>query len=146
MLVTLRPATDDDYEFLYRLHVAAMRPYIEQIWGWHEAWQREYFDRKFVAEKRQIILVDGADAGVLVVEEKPGTLYLGLIELLPAYQRRGIGSRLIRELMDEAHGHGLPLTLHVLKTNHPARRLYERLGFTVDADEENKWHMTNPAP
>lgn len=150
MDVQLRQATADDYAFLYALHVTTMREYVEQIWEWHDAWQEEYFARKFHPAAHQVIVVDGRDAGTLVVEWRPDEVYVALIELLPAYQGRGIGSALLHSLIAEAHGRGLPVTLHVLKPNTPARRLYERLGFRVAGDEEHRWRMMNrpdpPAP
>lgn len=144
MHVQLRQATAKDYDFLYALHVAAMREYVEQIWEWQDAWQEEYFARKFKPAARQVIVVDGCDAGTFVVEWRADEVYVALIELLPAYQGRGIGSNLLRSLIAEAHGRGLPVSLHVLKPNTPARRLYERLGFHVVGDEAHRWRMMNP--
>lgn len=145
-MVTLRQATHADYDFLYNLHVAAMRPYIEAIWGWHEAWQREYFDRKFDPAPRRIICLNNKEIGVVVVEERSNALYLALIELLPAYQGRGIGTRLVGDLQAQARARNLPLTLHVLKSNHPARRLYERLGFVIVDEEEVRYKMAYNQP
>ena len=54
---------------------------------------------------------------------------LAEIELLPAWQGRGIGSSIVRWLMKEAATAGKPLTLRVLHVNERARALYERLGF-----------------
>jgi hypothetical protein len=41
--VRLRPATFDDIDALYRIHRAALGPYVEQTWGWGEGWQAGYF-------------------------------------------------------------------------------------------------------
>lgn len=141
MDVTLRQATAADYDFLYSLHRQAMRPYVEATWGWVEAWQEEYFCKKFDPAPRRVIQVDGKDVGVLVVEDKPDHRYLALIELLPAYQGRGIGTALIKDLQNWACTHQIPLVLHVLKTNPRARALYERLGFVICGEEEVRWRM-----
>jgi len=50
------------------------------------------------------------------------------IALLPAHRNIGIGTKLIRELQEEARGAGKTLSIHVEQFN-PALRLYERLGF-----------------
>jgi len=139
---TLRPATPADFDFLFALHRAAMRAYIEPIWGWHEDWQLEYFREKYDSRQRQIIQVEGQDVGVLVVERRADELYLGLIELLPAFQGRGIGTAIIRGLIAQARAEGRPLGLHVLRTNAPARRLYERLGLRVVGEEPNRYRMS----
>jgi len=50
----------------------------------------------------------------------------------PAYRRQGIGSSLLREVIDEARYHGLcQVTLEVRKSNEAAQRLYESLGFVI---------------
>ena len=86
---SLRQATHDDYDFLYQLHVVAMREYIEVTWGWQDQWQHEYFSRKFDPNNRQIIQIDGCDAGVIIVEQRAQELYIALIEILPSFQRCG---------------------------------------------------------
>jgi ribosomal protein S18 acetylase RimI-like enzyme len=116
---------------------------VEPIWGWDEEWQANYFRQKFDPGRQRIIVCDGHDAGVLVVEERPDEIYVGLIELLPAYQRRGIGAAILNQLAADAHRRGLPLALHVLTSNDPARRLYERLGFMVVAEEEYRRRMVS---
>lgn len=90
-MYTLRQAEQADYDFLYHLHKETMQAYVEATWGWNEEWQREYFDRKWDPCRRQIIQVNGRDAGVLVVDNRQGEHYLGLIELLPEFQ--GAGNR-----------------------------------------------------
>ena len=143
-MYSLRQATHDDYDFLYQLHVAAMREYVEATWGWQEEWQQEYFARKFDPQNRQIIRIDDQDAGVIVVEQRIEELYIALIEILPAFQRRGVGASIVRQTINTAHSDGLPVSLHVLKTNDFALKLYERLGFFVVQDEGIRYKMTCP--
>jgi ribosomal protein S18 acetylase RimI-like enzyme len=143
---SLRPATAKDYDFLYRLHAVSMRPYVELLWGWEEAWQQEYFARKFDVARRKIIQIDGQDAGVLVVEQRAYEIYLALIEILPAYQGKGVGTAIISSLLETAREKGEPVILHVLKSNTPARRLYERLGFVIAAEEDYRYKMAWNAP
>jgi len=143
-MYSLRPATPEDGDLLYALNRATIREYVEPIWGWHEEWQEEYFRKKFDPQKWQVIQVDGRDAGVLVVERRPDEVYLGLIELWPEFQGGGVGTAIVNQLKSEAHGRGLTLTLHVLKTNTPARRLYERLGFRVVDEEVYRYRMSCP--
>lgn len=141
MTISLRPAQNNDYSFLFDLHEQAMRPYIDATWGCVDEWQAEYFRKKFDPNLRQIIQVDGQDAGVLVVEDHDDRLYLALIELLPAYQGHGIGSALIRDIQQRAKQTQRPLTLHVLKTNPRAIQLYQRLGFAIIQEEDVRWLM-----
>jgi len=128
--ISLRPATGADSEFCFQLHKAAMGDYITAIWGWDERRQREAHDRKFAAGRWQIITAAGADVGMLNVEYRPTEIYLSRIEIHPDYQGRGIGTRLIRALIDQASQRGQDLVLDVLTVNHRAEALYRRLGMT----------------
>ena len=141
-MFTLRQATDEDYEFLYKLHEAAMREYIAATWEWQDSWQREYFQRNWDPSARRIIQISEVDAGVVVVDWQPDACYIGLIELLPAYQRQGIGTAVLCDICRQARERQLSVSLHVLKTNQPARDLYERLGFQVVAEEEVRYKLT----
>lgn len=143
---SFRQATMDDYDFLYNLHVLALRPYVEKLWGWEETWQREYFERKFDPKTRKIIQIEDQDAGVLVVQQCEGQLYIALIEILPQFHGRGVGTAIINDLCKQAHNLNQVVTLHVLRSNVPARRLYERLGFEVTAEEEYRIKMIKKLP
>lgn len=91
----------------------------------------------------QIITVGAADAGMLNVEYRPGEIYLARIEVHPDYQGRGIGTRLISALASEARQAGQVLALEVLAVNHRARTLYERLGMTeVARDDDSNTKVT----
>ncbi len=128
---TLRVAVEEDYDFLYALHVATIRTAVEATWGWDEAYQAERFRQRFIAADNQIIVVAGADVGVLKLEERDGACYIALIEIAPLYQGRGLGTVVIKDVIAAARARGQAVTLHVLKANPDARRLYERLGFEV---------------
>jgi ribosomal protein S18 acetylase RimI-like enzyme len=138
--VGLRPATSEDYDFLYHLLKATMQEYVAQTWGWNEEWQQAYFRLTFDPAKNQIVVLNDQDIGVLSTEKKESEVFLGSIYILPEYQRRGIGAQLIGSIMTEAFGDGLPVTLRVLKVN-PARRLYERLGFALVGETETHYLM-----
>jgi ribosomal protein S18 acetylase RimI-like enzyme len=138
--VELRPANPDDYNFVFRVHCAAMRPSVEQIYGWDEDWQARYFLEHFHPAERQIIRYCGTDVGYISIEEQETSFFLTSIAILPAHQGRGIGTILIRKLQQKARTKGVPVTLQVLKGN-PARALYERLGFKVTGETDTHYLM-----
>jgi len=53
------------------------------------------------------------------------------IALLKEFQNRGVGTLLLRRLMDEAAQMQKPLRHMVFVLNNNAHRFYERLGFVV---------------
>lgn len=100
--LTRRPATAADRPFLWRLHRLALRPYVEQTWGWDEAWQCNHFEQRFTPDRKEILYLGGRPIGMIEVEHRADDVFLALIEIDPAHQGRGIGARLIREVIDEA--------------------------------------------
>jgi ribosomal protein S18 acetylase RimI-like enzyme len=138
--ITLRPVTRDDYDFLWALLVDTLRPYVEATWGWDEAYQRARFRDHFDPACQDIVLADGVAVGVFRVERREDSIFLSNIGITPAYQGRGIGTKLIQDLLEKATARGVPVELRVLKVN-PARGLYERLGFAVIEEFETHWQM-----
>jgi ribosomal protein S18 acetylase RimI-like enzyme len=88
-----------------------------------------------------VIQADGEDIGVLIVEQQLDAIYLAEIQILPDWQGRGIGSSVVRSLMEEAAASGRPLILRVLHVNKRARALYERLGFRPFKEIETHTYM-----
>jgi ribosomal protein S18 acetylase RimI-like enzyme len=140
-MVRLRRATPADFGFCVALRQVALRPYVEAVWGWDEAVQRGFLERGFHPGKTKIITVNGRDAGRLDVERRPDEIHLGLIELLPAYQGKGVGGGLVRDLIAEAAARGQAICLEVLVVNTRAHALYARLGFREIGRDELKVRM-----
>lgn len=144
---SLRPATAADRDFLLSLNRAAFRDAVARVWGWDEEEQIAYFDARFDPGRRQIVQVDGVDAGEVSIEERPTEIYLGRIAILPAWQGRGIGTSIVRSLLDRAAASGKAVVLEVLHENPRAAALYERLGF--EQTDENRTHVfmrADPSP
>ena len=138
----LRPATSADYPFLYALHVATMKPYVTQVWGWDEAAQAERFREHFDPSRLRLVVVDDQPIGMLEVEERSSELYLANLRILPRFQGQGWGTRLLGDLLRHAQDVGVPLTLQVLRVNQGARQLYERLGLRVMEETPTHYRMS----
>jgi ribosomal protein S18 acetylase RimI-like enzyme len=140
-MYALRLATVDDFDFLYDLHKVALGEYVLATWGWDEAFQRDMFTRKFLQPPVSIVIVDGQPNGSLTIVSHAEEEYLGGIELHPRVQRRGIGATIVRMVIARAQARGVPAALRVLKVNVGARRLYQRLGFSVVGETETHYDM-----
>lgn len=139
--IRLRPATHGDLEFLYRVQHDAMRPHIERVYGaWDEEERRKRFHAKTDPASHDIIELDGERVGCQWVRREPDALFLVRIYLMPAVHGQGIGTHVVELLLDRARHESLPVRLRVLKGN-PAKRLYERLGFTVTREIETHDYM-----
>jgi ribosomal protein S18 acetylase RimI-like enzyme len=96
--------------------------------------QRADYELNYPGADYHVIIVDGQRAGRLWVERTREEIHLLDIALLPWAQRRGVGTSLVRELIEEARASGKRLRHMVFVLNEGARRLYERLGFEVTGE------------
>jgi len=103
--------------------------------GFHDDW--------FNPERLRVVLVDDDLAGVVdAYPSNDTTLYVSRIEVMPEFQGRGLGTRLMRQLIEDARVADLSAgELDVLAANGGARRLYERLAFQIIAESAPKQRM-----
>lgn len=142
--VSLRPTADEDREFLFELHKASMGPYVVEVFGpWDDTVQWEFFDRWFRSANTFIIRAGAEEVGVVAFEDRAGEVYVTRIEVHPDRQNQGIGTVVMRQLLDQAHEAGKAVSLHVFEIN-PARGLYHRLGLITASAHEGRLFMRTP--
>lgn len=148
------PVRTEDAPFLYQVYAETRRSELD-AWGWDEAARHLFLQMQWNAQQHayaaaypdadsRIIICRGLRAGRILPCRSPQELILVDLALLPDFRNEGIGTRLLGDLQQEAAAATLPLRLSALHAN-PARRLYERLGFTVTGDDgvriSMEWRM-----
>ena len=141
--LTFRRVVDADLPFLARLY-ASTRAEELSIVPWSQQEKDEFLSMQFRAQHTEyrksyasadwlVAMRAGQDVGRLYLQREVD--YHGVIDItfLPEHRSKGLGSALLRDLMDEAAAAGKPVSIYVEKFN-PAMRLYRRLGFTTEAD------------
>jgi ribosomal protein S18 acetylase RimI-like enzyme len=104
--------------------------------------------RAFVLENIQqgypqlVAVFAGEVVGWCDVTPKPRPIYahVGVLGmgLLPQFRHQGIGTRLIRQALDAAHGYGFSrIELAVRQNNESAIALYKKMGFVVEGFQRN---------
>ena len=138
--LTARPCQGEDYEFVYDLKKQCYHDYVAAIWGWEEEKQRELFAAYWekAAPGLFILLLDGVPVGFLDGEVQGERYELGNLCLLPEQRGKGLGSKVLKDLLDKVPGGRVGL--QVFKSN-PARRLYERLGFQTTGETDHHYQM-----
>jgi ribosomal protein S18 acetylase RimI-like enzyme len=136
--VSLRPATEADYDFMRRLYASTREAEMTHF-PFDETQKRAFLDQQFAAQfahygihyptcERNIIEHDATPVGRLWIDEWRDQIRLVDIALMPECRGLGIGSTLLRQVMDRGAAAGKPVTIHVEGFN-PALSLYQRLGF-----------------
>jgi GNAT superfamily N-acetyltransferase len=139
-MYTLRQATEADYAWLRWLHHATMRESVEGIWGWDGARQDAFFQEHFDPTRCQIVQVGGCDVGLIEVDWTQADVFLANIQVTPDRHGSGLGTRLIRDLQEQARRAGRAVALQVNRANR-ARSLYARLGFEVIGETDTHFRM-----
>jgi ribosomal protein S18 acetylase RimI-like enzyme len=110
--VSLRPVVADDSEMLYRVLFETMRDYVVATWGaWDEKRVRDECTERARSPEARVILFEDQPAGLFSVERQGDHIHLDQLYVLPRFQRLGIGTKLIRDLLEEGRVCGRPVTL-----------------------------------
>lgn len=139
MSTALRPALPEDEPLLLEVYASTRADELGLV-PWTDEEKLAFVQMQFNAQRQHylqyypdaqwlVIMHEDLPAGRLIIDRAGAEIVLMDIALLPPYRNQGIGTALIRDLMDEARHMGRPIRLHVEFFN-PALRLYERLGFT----------------
>ena len=149
--VSLRPVTDADQEFLIGVYAGTRAAELAQVeWDdsqkdafirWQYAMQKQEYDTRYPDARYDVILVDGVPAGRIWVGTDDKQIRLLDIAITPEFQNRGVGTYLLRQLIDEALRTGKALRHMVFMLNENASRFYERLGFKTIEDVGGYLHM-----
>ena len=136
--IALRPARDDDQDFLFRVY-AGTREEEMALAPWTDEEKAEFLNMQFTIQDTQyrqnyvgarfdIVLLDGEPVGRLYVDRCESNFHIMEIAILPEFRGRGIGAELLTSVLAEATEAKKPVRIYVIQGN-PAKKLYSRLGF-----------------
>jgi ribosomal protein S18 acetylase RimI-like enzyme len=95
--------------------------------------QHTYYQEQFKDAQFDLVIQENKPIGRLYVEERKDEVRIIDIALLPAWRGKGIGAKLMQDVMKTAGNKALPVRIHV-EHNNPAIHLYQRLGFEKTGD------------
>ena len=141
MTIDLRPACSDDYVFALNLYLKAIKPLAIAWMEWVDQDQEAQFASLWRPDDSRIITLDGReDIGWVEFRQTGDEIFLKQLYISPEHRRRGIGSRVMRLLLEERRGVAKSMALFVLKNN-PALRFYRRHGFEVVRETPTRFVM-----
>jgi ribosomal protein S18 acetylase RimI-like enzyme len=140
----LRPAGPDDAELLYEIY-ASTREVELAVVPWDASAKETFLRMQFKAQDNyyrttyprtsyDLIVSQDRVLGRLYVDRSGPEWQVIDIALLPEHRGKGIGTRLLTQILAEATAAGKPVQIYVEHLN-PARHLYARLGFTQIEDQ-----------
>jgi GNAT superfamily N-acetyltransferase len=134
----LRPRDAQDLAFLRDLYAGTREEELRPV-PWTPGQKRAFLDDQFAKQHAHylhhypqarwwVVTFEGAPVGRLYLACTARDCRIMDVSLLDAHRNRGVGTALMRAILEEAGAAGVPASLHVEPFN-PALRLYLRLGF-----------------
>lgn len=144
-LISSRPAAQADIAFLLELRRQTMLP--QQIASGVTQPEEEQLHSVLSYFKwARILILENKSIGLFKAIRDSLNWKLLQIPIIPSMQSKGIGTWLVQQLVSEAQLAHATIHLSVLKAN-PARRPYERLGFSIVPEKTHAFKMQNaPKP
>lgn len=132
--ITLCQSQNFDVETIANLRATVLRNDLTRLGRFDEEKVRQRFRDAFDSFHTWIIEVDSSFAGCIAFKPTHDGYLLEHFYIHPNYQGRGIGSYVLKQLLERNVVIGKRVSLNVLQGS-SARRLYERFGFKVDSED-----------
>ncbi|WP_344218810.1 GNAT family N-acetyltransferase [Kribbella sancticallisti] len=139
----LRAAVGADVEVIAELRAAVLRADLERLGRYDEQRVRQRLRDSFSPQHTSIVTIDDEMAGCVTVRPADDRWLLEHFYLAPRHQGQGLGSAVLRAVLERADAQGMTVRLNVLQGS-GARRLYERHGFVVEAEDPIDVFMVRP--
>ncbi len=121
-------------EPIAELRAIVMRPDLERLGRFDPHRVRQRLRDSFSPEHTRVIESGGGFAGCVTLRPAADGQWLEHFYLDPRLQGRGLGSTVLGSLLERTDAEGATVRLDVLQGS-SARRLYERHGFAVEAED-----------
>jgi len=142
--LALAAATDEDFEALLSLRLAAMHESLQRLGRFDPQRARERLSRAFEPAHTRHILMAGERVGFVVVLPRADHLVLDHLYIAPQAQGQGVGSWVMAQVLAEADHRGVPVRVTALKLS-DANRFYQRHGFELQHESDWDLHYVRPA-
>jgi ribosomal protein S18 acetylase RimI-like enzyme len=148
--ITLRPVAGSDDQFLLSVYASTRDQEMAMV-PWSAEQKEVFVHAQFTAQGQHyaaehphadhdIICKEEVAVGRVYVDRSAQGLHILDITILPQYRRLGIGSTVLRRLMQEASAGAAakPVTIYIESFN-PSQSLFRKLGF--EAVSESGFHQ-----
>lgn len=149
--ISFRPIQPADEPLLYQIYASTRADEMALVSHWNAEQkdtfvrqqfhaQHQYYQMQFADAQYLIVWVDGTPAGRLYLHQRHDEYRIIDITLLPTVRAKGIGTAILRQVLQTAANQQLPVRIHVERYN-PALQLYKRLGFTISSEENPIYYL-----
>jgi ribosomal protein S18 acetylase RimI-like enzyme len=148
--IRLRAVAPADDNFILSVYFSTRADELQQV-PWTAEQKEAFVKMQFAAQKEHyaaaypqathdVICVEETAVGRIYLDRGQESLHILDLTVLPQYRNQGIGSTLLRRLLEEAGQSSKAATIYV-ETFNPSVRLFERLGFEKVQEKDFQFLM-----
>ncbi|MEI7871846.1 MAG: GNAT family N-acetyltransferase [Alphaproteobacteria bacterium] len=138
------PVSEADFEPLLALRIDVMREHLERVFRYSPERARRVFRATFEEPGMRLILLGAERVGCVGFRRGDSEIKIDSFYLDRRLHNTGLGTKILKVLLDEADATGLPVGLEVLKGS-KADRFYTRHGFVKLEEDEIEGYYERPA-
>jgi ribosomal protein S18 acetylase RimI-like enzyme len=135
--IDFSPVTIEDFQFGYDLWKLTQKEYLDKIRGqWNEEFENANYkdERNRNIENNYLIKYNKNNIGWFEYELYTKYIYINQIHIQPEYQGKGIGTKIISEIIKYGKRNKKNIYLDVLMYNDKALEFYKKIGFKMYRD------------
>jgi ribosomal protein S18 acetylase RimI-like enzyme len=149
--ITLRPAAQQDENFLYNLYKLSRvdefsmtgigEQQFDMLMRMQYTARKMTYENNYPVSSHSIVVVDGTEAGQIWVFSDARQYRVIDIAIAGAFQNQGVGSSLMKSLIAQATRAEIPLRCSIATNNPGSLRFHQRLGFRIVSSNEAYYEM-----
>ena len=132
----IRQLDHTELEEVFALYKELLGPYIEESFGWVDAFQKQRFAESYKLEDLFWYVHENEKKALICRNVLDDAYHIHLLLIPKKHQNKGIGKAVMKVLQTQAFHEKKDLILSTFKSNKKAVSFYNSLGFSV-VDEDN---------
>ncbi len=133
----VKAASIKDHQTVFNLKRLAFKRYVEAVWGWKDAAQKQFVAQELAQGGIYLLELDNQTIATYCLLPETDHTKVFSFYVHPAYQSLGLGRFILNTLVNAKE-----LRLLVLKVNSSAHDFYLSQGFKVDGEDEYHYHLS----
>ena len=99
---SFREAKKSDFEITYQIKCNSIKSYVEKVWDWDEANQREIHRRKYIPSEIKLIEYNQETIGYVAIKDTEAEIFIKNLLIEKEFQNRGIGKEVMEKIIKKA--------------------------------------------
>ena len=136
MSIKFQAISDYQSNEVFYIIKSGLYPFVEKVFGWDDSFQKERIKNEYKSEWFNWVIFNGTKVALLCLKPYEQAIHIHLLIVLPEFQSKGIGRKIMECVHDKAKRENRDITLSSFKCNNKAIKFYQQLGYEI-IEEDN---------